>query len=161
MWRKIKRNIFESRRFVKSTAIGIFCCLLVLGLYELLKELFEDKISNAIIIGIFMLFILLFFYIVESLKDTIKCLSEANTEASEIIESWGKEWYKQYLALYSLKDDIKEQNAIVRDVIRNENGEEASTVEFEDIKTFALCIKKFNDDNLEYIESVLNNETKG
>lgn len=101
------------------------------------------------------------FYIVESLKDTIKCLSEANTKASEIIKFWEKEWYKQYLALYSLKDDIKEQNAIVRDVIRNENGEEASTVEFEDIKTFALCIKKFNDDNLEYIESVLNNETKG
>ena len=44
---------------------------------------------------------------------------------------------------------------VFSDIRKNENGEETSTVKFDNIKSFAQNIKCFNDLNIQYIKKQL------
>lgn len=66
-----------------------------------------------------------------------------------------KKYEKYYSVLKTLKNNLKISDIIISDTIKNENGEETSTIKFDSIKTFAQNMKCFNDLNIQYIEKQL------
>ena len=66
-----------------------------------------------------------------------------------------KKYEKYYSALKTLKNNLQISDVIISDTIKNENGEETSTIKFDSIKTFAQNMKCFNDLNIQYIEKQL------
>ncbi len=50
---------------------------------------------------------------------------------------------------------MKVSDIVISNTIKNENGEETSTVKFDSVKAFAQNMKHFNDLNIQYIEKQL------
>ena len=56
---------------------------------------------------------------------------------------------------------MKISDIIISNTIKNENGEETSTVKFDSVKAFAQNMKCFNDLNIQYIEKQLGEDSDG
>lgn len=66
-----------------------------------------------------------------------------------------KKYEKYYCVLKTLENNLKISDIIISNTIKNENGEETSTVKFDSVKAFAQNMKCFNDLNIQYIEKQL------
>ncbi len=88
-------------------------------------------------------------------------LSKAKSDKYIVLE---KEQYKSvqmkkyeefYCVLKTLENNLKVADVIISNTIRNEDGEETSTVKFDSVKAFAQNMKCFSDLNIQYIEKQL------
>ena len=66
-----------------------------------------------------------------------------------------KKYEKFYCVLKTLENNLKVSDIAISNTIKNENGEETSTVKFDSVKAFAQNMKHFNDLNIQYIEKQL------
>jgi len=66
-----------------------------------------------------------------------------------------KKYEEFYCVLKTLENNLKVADVIISNTIRNEDGEETSTVKFDSVKAFAQNMKCFSDLNIQYIEKQL------
>lgn len=126
------------------------------GLELLFYGEIQHRIVDDIIGGIFLLsiFINLVFiraiYIPKADRNKYVVLDK---EEYKNIQS--KKYEKYYCVLKTLENNLKISDIIISNTIKNENGEETSTVKFDNVKAFAQNMKCFNDLNIQYIEKQL------
>ena len=72
-----------------------------------------------------------------------------------------KKYEEIYCILSTLENNLKISDIIISNTIKNENGEETSTVRFDSVKAFAQNMKCFNDLNIQYIEKQLGENLDG
>lgn len=66
-----------------------------------------------------------------------------------------KKYEEIFCILKTLENNLKISDIIISNTIKNENGEETSTIKFDSIKSFSQYMKCFNDLNIKYIEKQL------
>lgn len=76
-------------------------------------------------------------------------------DKEEYKNAQSKKYEKYYCVLKTLENNLKISDIIISNTIKNENGEETSTVKFDSVKAFAQNMKCFNDLNIRYIEKQL------
>lgn len=118
---------------------------------EIQHRIVDDIIGGILILSIFIN--LVFIGAIRIFKeDCDKYIVLYKEEYKSIIR---KKYEKYYYALKTLENNLKISDIIISDTIKNENGEETSTVKFDNIKSFAQNIKCFNDLNIQYIKKQL------
>lgn len=76
-------------------------------------------------------------------------------DKEEYKNAQSKKYEKYYCVLKKLENNMKISDIIISNTIKNENGEETSTVKFDSVKAFAQNMKHFNDLNIQYVEKQL------
>ncbi len=116
----------------------------------------QYRIVDDIVGGILLLSILINLvfiravYIPKADRDKYIVLDKKQYKSAQI-----KKYEKYYCVLKTLKNNLKISDAIISNTIKNENGEETSTVKFDSVKAFAQYIKCMNDLNIQYLEKQL------
>lgn len=143
-------------------AIALFITLGWQGLELLFYGEIQHRIVDDIIGGVFLLsiFINLVFiraiYIPKADRDKYIILDK---EEYKNVQS--KNFEKYYCVLKTLENNLKVSDIIISDTIKNENGEETSTVKFDSVKAFAQNMKCINDLNVQYIRKQLGEDSDG
>lgn len=126
------------------------------GLELLFYGEIQHRIVDDIIGGILLLTVFINFAVIGGIY-----LSKTNHDKYIVLE---KEQYKSvlmkkheefYCVLKTLESNLKVMDVVILNTIKNENGEETSTVKFDSVKAFAQNMKCFNDLNIQYIEKQL------
>lgn len=123
---------------------------------EIQHRVVDDIIGGILLLSIFVNIIFIrAIYVSKADRDRYIVLDR---EEYKSVQS--KRYEKYYSILNTLENNLKVSDIIISNTIKNENGEETSTVKFDSIKSFAQNMKCFNDLNIKYIEKQLG-EKKG
>lgn len=162
---KEKWKTFVHKYLIWLISYYVIALLMTFG-WQGLELLFygeiQHRIVDDIIGGIFLLsiFINLVFiraiYVPKANRDRYIIFDK---EEYKSIQS--KKYEKYYCVLKTLENNLKVSDIIISDTIKNENGEETSTVKFDSVKAFAQNMKCFNDLNIQYIEKQLGEDLNG
>lgn len=154
MMKQIKRIVLTHKKFIEIIIDSALCFLALFGVYKGIEAMFSADVAKNVLLVVFAISIFVYFCLAEIFQQGIGIINES----LDTIEKWEKEWNRQYLAIDTVKDSLKMQNTIIREVIRSENGEETDTAKFEDVKSFAIYMKTSNSIMLDFVEDVLQNE---
>ena len=118
---------------------------------EIQHRIVDDIIGGILILSIFInLVFIRAIYVPKADRDKYIVFDKEEYKSIQ-----RKKYEKYYSALKTLKNNLQISDVIISDTIKNENGEETSTIKFDSIKTFAQNMKCFNDLNIQYIEKQL------
>jgi hypothetical protein len=118
---------------------------------EIQHRIVDDIIGGILLLSIFInLVFIRAIYIPKADRDKYIVF---NKEEYKSFQS--KRYEKYYCVLKTLENNLKISDIIISNTIKNENGEETSTVKFDSVKAFAQNMKCFNDLNIQYIEKQL------
>lgn len=160
----MKKRIKE---WIKWYLVYIVLALAITFGWQGLELLFYGEIQHRIvddIVGFVLLLSILLnvifikaIYISKSEREKYVVLDKDTYE--NLRENNYKDNYKEYYwTLKTIQGNCKCANLIVSNTIKNECGEETSTVKFDNIKSFAQYVKAFNDINIDYIEKKIGDD---
>ena len=126
------------------------------GLELLFYGEIQPRIVDNIIGLILFLSILINFVFIKAIYvpkvDRDKYIVLSKEDYSDIQKKWYEEFY---CILKTLENNLKILDIIISNTIKNEDGEETSTIKFDSVKSFAQNMKNLNDINIKYIEKQL------
>lgn len=154
MMKQIKRIVLTYKKFIEIIVESVLCSLALFSVYKCVETMLSADTARNMLLVILVVSIFVYFCLAEIFQQGIDIINES----LDTIKKWEKEWNRQYLAIDTIKDNLKMQNTIIREVIRSENGEETDIAKFEDVKSFATCMKESNSIMLDFVEAVLKNE---
>lgn len=118
---------------------------------EIQHRIVDDIIGGILLLSIFInLIFIRAIYVPKADRDRYIVFDK---EEYKSIQS--KKYERYYCVLKTLENNLKISDIIILNTIKNENGEETSTVKFDSVKAFAQNMKCFNDLNIQYIEKQL------
>lgn len=156
---KEKLKVFVHKYLFWLIGYYVMALLITFG-WQGLELLFygeiQHRIVDDIIFGILLLSIFVNIVFIKSIY-----VSKADRDRYIVLDReeyksvQSKKYEKYYCILKTLENNLKVSDIIISNTIKNENGEETSTVKFDSIKSFAQNMKCFNDLNIQYIEKQL------
>lgn len=141
---------------VSYYAISLFITFGWQGLELLFYGEIQHRIVDDMICVILLFSIFINFVFIRAI-----CVSKADRDKYLVMDKeeykslQSKKYERYYSILKTLENNLKISDIIISDTIKNENGEETSTVKFDSVKAFAQNMKCFNDLNIQYIEKQL------
>lgn len=124
---------------------------------EIQHRIVDDIIGGILLLSVFINIVFIrVIYIPKADRDKYIVFDK---EEYKSIQS--KKYKKYYCILKTLENNLKISDIIISNTIKNENGEETSTVKFDSVKAFAQNMKCFNDLNIQYIKKQLGENSDG
>lgn len=156
---KDKLRIFTHKYLFWIISYYVIALLITFGWQGLELSFYGEiqyRIVDDIIGGIFLLSILINIVFIRAIY-----ISKADRDKYIVLDKeeytniQRKQYEKYYCILKTLENNLKISDIVISNTIKNENGEETSTVKFDSVKSFAQNMKCFNDLNIQYIEEQL------
>ena len=156
---KDKLRIFTHKYLFWIISYYVIALLITFGWQGLELSFYGEiqyRIVDDIIGGIFLLSILINIVFIRAIY-----ISKADRDKYIVLDKeeytniQRKQYEKYYCILKALENNLKISDIVISNTIKNENGEETSTVKFDSVKSFAQNMKCFNDLNIQYIEEQL------